>query len=70
MTRDEFHRLFKAPGPVVLPVIHVLDPAQTLHNLAICAGEGAAGCFLINHDFELDAFLPIIRAIRAAHPRL
>ncbi|MEO0625088.1 MAG: adenine phosphoribosyltransferase [Pseudomonadota bacterium] len=70
MTRDEFHKAFKAPGPVVLPVIHVQDKAQTDDNIRILLGEGAAGCFLINHDFELDAFLPIIRAIRAAHPRL
>ncbi|MEM9145029.1 MAG: adenine phosphoribosyltransferase [Pseudomonadota bacterium] len=70
ITRDEFHKAFKAPGPVVLPVIHVLDAAQTDENIRILIGEGAAGCFLINHDFGPDAFLPIIRAMREAHPRL
>lgn len=70
MTRDGFHKLFKAPGPVVLPVIHVRDAALTLENLRIAIGEGVPGCFLINHDFGPDAFLPIIRAARAAHPRL
>ncbi|MEO1689000.1 MAG: adenine phosphoribosyltransferase, partial [Pseudomonadota bacterium] len=28
------------------------------------------GCFLINHDFGVGAFLPIIEAARRAHPRL
>lgn len=70
MTRTEFHKLFKAPGPVVLPVIHVLDTDRTLRNVDILIGEGAAGCFLINHDFGVKPFLPIIRDIRAAHPSL
>lgn len=70
MTRDEFHKAFKAPGPVVLPVIHVLDTEQTLENIRILIGEGAAGCFLINHDFAVDAFLPIIEVSRAKHPGL
>ena len=64
MTRGEFHKLFKAPGPVVLPVIHVLDTAQTDENIRILIGEGAAGCFLINHDFPMEPFLPILREIR------
>ncbi|MEM7498635.1 MAG: adenine phosphoribosyltransferase [Pseudomonadota bacterium] len=68
MTRAAFHKHFKAPGPVVLPVIHVLDAARTRENIAIAIGEGAPGCFLINHDFGVDAFLPIIEAARAAHP--
>lgn len=70
MTRGEFHKQFKAPGPVVLPVIHVLDIAQVAENIRILIGEGAAGCFLINHDFGIEPFLPIIRATRAAFPSL
>ena len=70
MTRGEFHKLFKAPGPVVLPVIHVLDMGQTSENIRILIGEGAAGCFLINHDFGVEPFLPIIRETRAAFPGL
>jgi predicted TIM-barrel enzyme len=70
MTRGEFHKYFKAPGPVVLPVIHVLDATQTCLNIRILIGEGASGCFLINHDFDQDQFLPIIREVRAAFPSL
>lgn len=70
MTRDEFHKLFKTPGPVVLPVIHVLDSARTLKNVEVLLEAGAQGCFLINHDFEPDRFLPIIRDTRAAFPSL
>jgi predicted TIM-barrel enzyme len=70
MQRDEFHKLFKSPGPVVLPVIHVLDTPRTLRNLREVVGAGAAGCFLINHDFEPARFLPIIRDVRAAFPAL
>ena len=70
MNRDEFHKLFKAPGPVVLPVIHVLDAAQVDENIRILIGEGAAGCFLINHDFGVPEFLPIVRAVRSRWPSL
>ena len=70
MQRDEFHKLFKSPGPVVLPVIHVLDTPRTLRNVREVVGAGAAGCFLINHDFEPAQFLPIIRDVRAAYPSL
>ena len=70
MTRGEFHKLFKAPGPVVLPVIHVLDAEQTARNIRVLIREGAAGCFLINHDFDVETFLPIVRQVRAAFPYL
>lgn len=66
MTRNEFHKLFKSPGPVVLPVIHVLETRRTLANVDHVIGAGAAGCFLINHDFGVAEFLPILRAVRAA----
>ena len=70
MNRDEFHKLFKFPGPVVLPVIHVLDSARTRKNVEILLEKGAQGCFLINHDFPPEQFLPIIRDTRAAFPSL
>lgn len=70
MLRNDFHKLFKSTGPVVLPVIHVLDTPRTLRNLQEVIGAGAAGCFLINHDFEPERFLPIIRDVRAAFPAL
>ena len=70
MTRGEFHKQFKVPGPVVLPVIHVLDAEQTHRNIHILIAEGAAGCFLINHDFGVPEFLPIVRAVRGTFPWL
>jgi len=70
LTRTEFHKLFKAPGPVVLPVIHVLDPARTADNIAKVIEGGAQGCFLINHDFEMEGLLPILREMRALYPSL
>ncbi|MFD2740608.1 BtpA/SgcQ family protein [Sulfitobacter aestuarii] len=70
MNRDQFHKHFKSPGPVVLPVIHVLDTQRTLANIRALVGAGAPGCFLINHDFEPERFLPIIRDARAQFPSL
>jgi uncharacterized protein len=68
MDRTAFHRLFKSPGPVVTPVIHVTDIRQTLLNIGHVARLGAPGVFLINHDFPVAEFLPILRAARAACP--
>ncbi|MDP3339342.1 BtpA/SgcQ family protein [Frigidibacter sp.] len=68
MDRSAFHRLFKSPGPVVTPVIHVLGAAQALRNISTAARLGAPGIFLINHDFPVDQFLPILREVRAACP--
>jgi predicted TIM-barrel enzyme len=70
MNRTTFHKLFKSPGPAVLPVIHVLDTIRTLENVRIVVGEGAQGCFLINHDFDIEPFVPIIEGVRAAFPSL
>lgn len=70
MNRVEFRRQFGAQGPVVLPVIHVLAADRTLANVRVVEEAGAHGCFLINHDFKPDEFLPIIRAVRAARPEL
>lgn len=70
MDRSTFHRLFKSPGPVVTPVIHVTDIRQTLTNISHVARLGAQGVFLINHDFPVEPFLPILRAARAECPNL
>jgi hypothetical protein len=36
----------------------------------VLVGEGAAGCFLINHDFDVEQFLPIIAHVRHKFPAL
>jgi uncharacterized protein len=70
MDRFSFHKMFKSVGPVVLPVIHVIDAAQAERNVRVAIGEGAAGVFLINHDFPTPQFLPIIRHVRQRFPGL
>jgi len=70
MNRTEFHQLFNCAGPVVIPVIHILDVAQTVRNIDVAADAGVAGVFLINLDFLVDQFLPIIRTIRQRFPDL
>ncbi|MDP6094866.1 MAG: BtpA/SgcQ family protein [Gammaproteobacteria bacterium] len=70
MNRTDFRKNFKTLGPVILPVIHVVDEDQSKRNIQIALGCGAPGVFLINHDFEIDQFLPIIRACRASFPSL
>lgn len=55
---------------MVLPVVHVLHNAQAEENARIAIGEGAAGVFLINHDFPYPQFLPIIRHVRGKFPTL
>lgn len=68
MNRREFRQKFGTVGSVVLPVIHVLDTPRTIQNIDILTGEGAPGCFLINHDFGVDPFLPIVRDVRKKYP--
>ncbi len=68
MNRSEFHRFFGTDGPVILPVIHVLDHQQTAANIDILIDSEVPGCFLINHDFDVEQFLPIIRSIREQYP--
>jgi predicted TIM-barrel enzyme len=68
MNRTDFHKLFKSPGPVVLPVVHVLDHAQTARNVRIALHAGAPGVLLINHDITVEEFLPVIRSIRQQFP--
>lgn len=70
MDRLEFHKLFKSPGPVVLPVIHVLDHEQAERNIRTAMHAGAPGVLMINHDIAVEAFLPIIRAVRRQFPSL
>lgn len=70
MKRHEFRKLFKSVGPAVLPVIHVTDNAQAERNVRILVEEGAPGCFLINHDFGVERFLPIIAHVRQRFPAL
>lgn len=71
MDRREFHKLFKvAVGPAVLPVIHVLEEAQTTRNVRLALQEGAQGVFLINHDFHYRQLLPIISKVRETFPSL
>ena len=67
MQRADFHEIFQCSGPVILPVIHVLDDAQTAANIDHIIDAGLTGCFLINHDFGIDAFLPVLEAIRGRY---
>lgn len=53
-----------------MPVIHVLDEKQASENIDIAINAGVAGVFLINHDFAVEQFLPIVRAVRARYPDL
>lgn len=68
MQRADFHKIFQCSGPVILPVIHVLDDARTAANIDHIIDAGLKGCFLINHDFGIDAFLPVLDAIRGRYP--
>ena len=70
LSRSDFHALFDAAGPVILPVIHVLESARTQENIERVKRAGLNGCFLINHDFEKEALIPILRQMRAAFPNL
>jgi predicted TIM-barrel enzyme len=60
--------MLKKSSPLVTPVIHVLDADQALRNLDIAVAAGCPGIFLINHDFPMGPFLPILRQVRAARP--
>ena len=68
MQRSDFHKKFDSPGPVILPVIHVLDEASAGANIDRIVDAGLRGCFLINHDFGIAPFLPVIEAIRTRYP--
>lgn len=70
MNRTAFHQMFNCSGPIVTPVIHVLDVEQTSKNIDIAVDAGVPGVFLINHDFSVELFLPIVRAVRKRYPDL
>ena len=65
-----FHKQFKVVGPAVLPVIHAQDDEQIDRNIETVVRCGAQGVFLINHDFDVELFLPLIERCRQAHPLL
>jgi 2-keto-3-deoxy-6-phosphogluconate aldolase len=68
LNREQFKKHFSSKGLVVLPVIHVLDNEQTERNIAQAVEAGCPGVFLINHDFAVEQFLPIIRHARRQFP--
>ncbi|WP_371227895.1 adenine phosphoribosyltransferase [Roseovarius sp. 2305UL8-3] len=68
MHRNDFHAQFGNAGPIVLPVIHVIDTEQTKRNVQIALDGGCPGVYLINHDFEKEKLVPIVRAIRGHFP--
>ena len=70
LNQSDFHARFQSPGPVILPVIHVLDAPRTQDNIERLIDAGLKGCFLINHDFEKEALIPILREMRAKYPTL
>lgn len=70
MDRPDFMNALRATETLVTPVIHVLDAAQALRNLDIIDAAGCPGAFLINHDFPVDPFLPILKEVRSARPDL
>lgn len=68
MNRHDFRQKFGASGPVILPVIHVLDAEQARRNIETAITGGCPGVFLINHDFEKEKLVPIIKEMRQAFP--
>ncbi len=55
---------------LITPVIHVQTVEQALRNLEIVANSGCPGAFVINHDFPMDPFVPMLQEIRRARPDL
>ncbi len=70
MNRFEFRKSFGSSQAVVLPVIHVIDIEQTKRNIELAIAGGCPGVFLINHDFGIEEFLPIISAARKQFPEI
>lgn len=56
--------------PLVTPVIHVTSTRQALENASIAADLGADGVWLISHQGEDDALVPLADAVVARHPGL
>ena len=68
MNRAHFKKEFNVNGPAVFPVIHVLNVEQALRNIELVESHAVAGVFLINHDFPVEPFLPIVKAVREKQP--
>lgn len=68
MNREAFRAGFGSSHAVVLPVIHVLSAEQAISNIKIAKSCGCPGVFLINHDFGIEPFLPIIKEVRKKFP--
>ena len=69
MRADELRSLFKRPKThIVLAVVHVLDAEQAIRNANVARKGGAHGVLLINHDFGMEKFIPIVRSVRKAIP--
>lgn len=66
MNRQDFKKSFGGSGPLVLPVVHVLDAEQAQRNIQTAIDGGCPGDFLINHDFEKEQLIPIITEMRQA----
>eukprot|EP00802_Teleaulax_amphioxeia_P017482 Tamp_17640.p1 GENE.Tamp_17640~~Tamp_17640.p1 ORF type:complete len:338 (-),score=55.72 Tamp_17640:116-1129(-) len=56
------------PGPVCFAIIHAKNAEQVIENVQIVVEEGAAGVFIINHDFDYPQVLPILRQVRGRYP--
>jgi predicted TIM-barrel enzyme len=68
MDRQDLKKSFNTSGPVILPVIHVLDVEQAKRNIEAAISGGCPGVFLINHDFEKEKLVPIIKVMRQTFP--
>jgi hypothetical protein len=55
---NRFHHVFSCRH-VVLPVIHVVDEAQSCRNTEISREAGTDGIFLIHHDLPYTRLLDI-----------
>jgi len=67
--RLDFRNKFGTDGVVVLPVIHVRNFDEACSNIQCCINKQAPGAFLINHDFRVADFIPILKRIRQKYPR-
>jgi predicted TIM-barrel enzyme len=68
MQRETLKKKFHSNTTAVFPVIHVLDHEQTCRNIEIAIAYNVAGVFLINHDFDVPQFLPIVESVRVEFP--
>ena len=68
MRATELHELLGTRGCAIVPVIHALDERQVARNLDVAFGEGAPGALLINHDYDVETFLPVVRGARERWP--